>query len=235
MNRIQNHEKTARAPREPGDYPLQAPEDGFQLTRKERETRRHRRELLEASENLLATKRFHEITVQDIAMESEFSVGYIYKLFPNKDEIFAALIHHRLGELRSLLDESLGPYGTWEKQALDMLAALFDWLDETPAYRLGVIPDLQLFARTNPRVAADLAGFRDFFRGRIDAMFADALRLGHLREDEPGMIARTFRALASGFTDDKLLEQPSDESLRIHAPLIVRVIRGAFAPKGGDR
>ena len=72
----------------PADSPAEA-NHGY-LPRKERELKRHQAELLQATENLLARKRLHEITVQDIAAESEFSVGYIYKLFPNKEEILAA-------------------------------------------------------------------------------------------------------------------------------------------------
>jgi len=205
------------------------------LSRKEREIQRHRLELLEAAEKLLARKRFHEITVQDIALESEFSVGYIYKLYPHKDDILAVLIRDKLSQLRSLIDRNLEAPGAWDERILNMLTAAFTWLDETPAYRSGVTPDLNLFARTHPGVAADLAGFLEFFRGRIQLLFSEGLRLGHLAEDEPGTIARTFRALMSGFSEDRLLEQSPEENLTKHAPLIVRVIKRAFAPEGSDR
>jgi AcrR family transcriptional regulator len=235
MNRIENQGKAGREPVGLRQYPLQSPEDGPQLPRKERETLRHRRELLEATEKLLVSKRFHEITIHDIAMESEFSVGYIYKLFPNKDEIVAALVHQKLGELRLLLDASLNASGTWEERALNMLLAMLPWIEETPAYRSGVIPDLKLFARVHPGVSSDLVEFREFLKGRVDGVFREALRQNRLVEDEAGMISRTFIALVSGFTSDSLLEHPPGERLSAHAPLIVNIIKQAFAPKGGDR
>jgi AcrR family transcriptional regulator len=195
--------------------------------------RRHRQELLQTTEILLARKRFHEMTIQDIAMESEFSVGYIYKLFPNKEEIVCAFVHGKLAELRILIEENLDAGGIWSERLLQMLNAMFTWLEQTPAYRSGVIPDFNLFARTHPGLAAELSEFKGFFEGRTQALFNEAVDLGHLAEDEPGTIARTFRALVSGFSDDKLLEQRPGERLAAHAPLIVNIIKRAFAPKGG--
>jgi AcrR family transcriptional regulator len=234
MNQTDGDAATTRSPGATRERPPDADDTGPTLPRKEREIRRHRRELLEASESLLARKRFHEITVQDISMESEFSVGYIYKLFPNKDEILAALIRAKLADLRLLVEDGLGVGGTWAERLLSMLEALFKWLDETPAYRSAVIPDLNVFARTHPAVAADLSEFTEFFDTETRRLIAEALRLGKLAEEEPGMIARTLLALVSGFSENKLAGLHPGETPTNPAPLIVDVIKRAFAPEGGD-
>jgi len=234
MNRIESDMASTASPDATREHPPEADDTGPSLPRKEREIRRHRRELLEASENLLARKRFHEITVQDISMESEFSVGYIYKLFPNKDEILAALIRTKLADLRLLVEDSLGTGGTWAERLLSMLVAMFNWLEETPAYRSAVIPDLNVFARTHPAVAADLSEFTEFFETETRRLIAEALRLGKLAEEEPGMITRTLLALVSGFSENKFAELYPGEKPTNPAPLIVDVIKRAFAPEGGD-
>ena len=234
MNRIESDATTTRSAGATPERTPDANDSGTSLPRKEREIRRHRRELLDASEKLLATKRFHEITVQDIAVESEFSVGYIYKLFPNKDEILAALIQAKLAELRLLMEESLGIDGTWAERLLSVIEALFKWLEETPAYRSGVIPDVSVFARTHPAVAADLSEFTEFFESRTQHIIGEALSLGQLAEEESGAAARTLHALVSGFSENKFAEPHPNESLTKHAPLIVKIMTRAFAPEGGD-
>jgi AcrR family transcriptional regulator len=235
MSRIENHTEPARRQSATQEPLPGASDTKLQLPRKEREIRRHRQELLEASESLLASKRFHEITVQDIAIESEFSVGYIYKLFPNKDEILATLIRTKLAELRSLIEENLAGEEDWNERLLRMLEVMFRWLEETPAYRSGACPDVDLFARTHPAVAADMSGFMRFFENRIQLLFSEAVRVGDLAEDEPGVIARTSLALVTGFSDDKLAELRPQESLTKYAPLIVSVISRAFAPEERGR
>lgn len=62
------------------------------LPRKERERLYHRSEILEAALRLFSEKSFHDVSMQEIAEKSEFSVGTIYNFFENKDSLFSELI-----------------------------------------------------------------------------------------------------------------------------------------------
>jgi AcrR family transcriptional regulator len=212
-----------------------APDHDGRVSRKERELLRHRTELLEATERLLREKPLHELTVQHIAAESEFSVGYIYRLFDNKSEIIAALVTERLRELRALVDESLGAAAHWERRAGRLLQSLSDWFERTPSYGARVTPHLKDFARTHPAVAAETAAFLEFYKNSIERLFSEAIDSGQLCEDEPGELARVFRALVTGFSEEALLYRPEHPgSITVDAPVIMRVIKRAFAPRGGD-
>lgn len=68
------------------------------LSRKERERLRHRREILDAAEKLFAGKGYHQATVQGIADEAEFSVGAIYNTFESKADLFVQLVDMRADE-----------------------------------------------------------------------------------------------------------------------------------------
>lgn len=60
--------------------------------RRERERQRHRDEILDAAERLLLQRGVEGTTMEDIARESEFAVGSLYKHFRSKDELVEALV-----------------------------------------------------------------------------------------------------------------------------------------------
>jgi len=61
------------------------------LPRKEREFLRHRQEILESALELFSEKGFHNVTMLQIAGESEFAVGTLYKFFANKEDLIRPL------------------------------------------------------------------------------------------------------------------------------------------------
>ena len=207
--------------------------DPSRLPRKERELIRHREELLEATRDLLATKPLPDLTIQDIARVSEFSVGYIYKLFESKEEILAALVREWLQELRAIVERHAGSPGNWEARVRGLLEDMFSWL-RRPAYSAGVRDNLEHFARTHPSVSGEFAAFMNFYIQSVLSVFSDAVRQGELTRENPETIARTFLALVSGFTQESLMPGEHAHALEEDIPLIIAVIRRAFASEGGD-
>ena len=53
--------------------------------------------ILESASRLLATEGPSGLTMQHIAEEAGFSVGYLYKHFPGKKELLAAILDQKLG------------------------------------------------------------------------------------------------------------------------------------------
>jgi AcrR family transcriptional regulator len=62
------------------------------LSRKERGNTRHKNEILSAALKLFSDKGFHNVSMQEIADESEFAVGTLYKYFESKEALFEELI-----------------------------------------------------------------------------------------------------------------------------------------------
>ncbi|MDY6972569.1 MAG: TetR/AcrR family transcriptional regulator [Thermodesulfobacteriota bacterium] len=77
------------------------------ISRKEREFLKHRQEILDCALESFYTKGFHNVTMQEIARESEFAVGTIYKFFFNKEDLYRALILEKSKEFHSGLSEAL--------------------------------------------------------------------------------------------------------------------------------
>ncbi len=62
------------------------------LPRRERENLRQRREILQTALKLFSEKRYHNVSMHDIAREAEFGVGTLYKFFTSKEDLYEALI-----------------------------------------------------------------------------------------------------------------------------------------------
>ncbi|NLF25325.1 MAG: TetR/AcrR family transcriptional regulator [Deltaproteobacteria bacterium] len=66
--------------------------EGRKLPRRERDKLRQRREILTAALGLFAQKGYHNVSMHEVAGKSEFSIGTLYKFFPNKEELYRELV-----------------------------------------------------------------------------------------------------------------------------------------------
>ncbi len=62
------------------------------LSRREREKRRQREEMLTAALGLFSEKGFHNVSMQEIGETAEFAIGTLYKFFQNKEDLYRALV-----------------------------------------------------------------------------------------------------------------------------------------------
>jgi len=74
-------------------------------SRRERELARHRRDILAAAVHLFAENGYHETTMQMIADAAEFSVGYLYKHFPGKEDMYRELVAYHVARMDEILAE----------------------------------------------------------------------------------------------------------------------------------
>ncbi len=61
-------------------------------TRRDRERSRHRRDILAAAVKLFSRNGFEKTTMAEVAAESEFAVGTLYKFFKDKQELYQTII-----------------------------------------------------------------------------------------------------------------------------------------------
>lgn len=62
------------------------------LTRREREKLWQRQQILDAAIELFSIKGFQNVSMQEIAEKSEFSIGTLYKFFQNKEQLYKNLL-----------------------------------------------------------------------------------------------------------------------------------------------
>lgn len=78
-----------------------------QLSRKERERERHRKEIMDAAMRLFAEQGYHSVSMQEIASEAEFATGTLYKFFPSKRELFREIM---IGVIEDISSELSGVF-----------------------------------------------------------------------------------------------------------------------------
>ena len=70
-----------------------------------------REKILNALEQLLPGKRFHEITLDEVAKIAQVGKGTIYLYFKDKDSLFSEMVCFRLERLRGAIEELSGSTG----------------------------------------------------------------------------------------------------------------------------
>ena len=63
-----------------------------EMTRREREKLKHRQEILDAALHLFSENGFHNVSMQQVADRSEFSIGTLYNFFDNKEHLYSTLL-----------------------------------------------------------------------------------------------------------------------------------------------
>lgn len=69
-----------------------------QLSRREKEKRRHRKEILDVAEGVFSKKGFFKSTIREIAKKAEFATATIYKFFKSKEDLYAQMILEKADE-----------------------------------------------------------------------------------------------------------------------------------------
>lgn len=75
-------------------------------TRKEREFNAHRCAILNAAVRLFAENGYHQTTMQSIAEAADFSVGYLYKHFSGKEEMYNEMVNFHMDRLDEIIAEA---------------------------------------------------------------------------------------------------------------------------------
>jgi AcrR family transcriptional regulator len=79
----------------------------MKMSRKERETEHHYREILEAAEEAFAEKGYVTVSMEEVASRAEFAVGTLYKFFRSKDELFREILRRKLETFIPRIDNIL--------------------------------------------------------------------------------------------------------------------------------
>jgi AcrR family transcriptional regulator len=187
--------------------------------------------VLTAAGHLLRQKPYYEITMKEIASLAEFSVGYLYKLFPNKEELFTSLIQQKLEERESItkrFTSSSGPAGERLERLVQELCA---WREENTAFSPGVIGAFLALVEGNPSIRRILAEHDSRERLSLGNMFEEGMRDGSIRPGDPQLLASAFKALMAGSLLSELLRDTPGEQPHTMPELqsvVLQTIRQAF-------
>lgn len=78
-----------------------------ELRGREQEKSRQRREMLEAAHDLFSKKRYHDVSMYQIAKKARFAIGTVYKVFHNKADLYKTLVLEQYDRLLDALAQAL--------------------------------------------------------------------------------------------------------------------------------
>jgi len=77
------------------------------LSRREREKLRQRQDMLAAALDLFSQKGYHNVSMHEIATQSEFAIGTLYNFFQNKEDLYRALVLEQCDRFQEALDHAM--------------------------------------------------------------------------------------------------------------------------------
>jgi AcrR family transcriptional regulator len=211
-----------------------ASESGDHPSRKERERIMHRGAILDAARDLLAVKPYDQITVHEIAAKAEFSVGYIYRLFESKEDIYVTLIRTMGDEMIGIMETHLGGAGSFDARLAGLVLAIYAWLDANPAFTANHAHEIHCLVRTLPRLGAAHLEREEIMQNKMRPFFESGIRAGVI-EGDIDLMTRTLRALVWGFVGEDLFHGRQRSRWSEYAPIVVRAFMRTFAPEGGTK
>ncbi len=181
--------------------------DQKQLSRKERERRQHRNEIIEAAVHLFARKGFNETKLEDVAALAEFGKGTIYNYFENKDDLLLSSIKYVIEDAQEYLQNQLHDVTDVIERLRLIVTTQFDYYDQHEDYMRLMISQHRNIIREithlgNPELYKKMQKLNNMlikeFQQAIDA---NRIKPGSAKSYTNllvGMIHGQFRALSSG-------------------------------------
>lgn len=158
-----------------------------------------RAQILEAARRCFIRNGFHATSMQDVFAEAGLSTGAVYRYFPSKDDIIAAIASQALAELaESFTDAQNAP------PQLDDIVDVVLRVDTPPlagsTESARLLVQLWAEALRSPDLAAQLADIMDSSRRVIGRLVEHHQRAGRLPYDVPAEhVATVLVALVDGF------------------------------------
>lgn len=187
-----------------------------------------KQQIVGAAASCFSQKGFHQTTMHDICSRSELSPGAIYRYFPSKEEIIAAMVAERQREGVGLIEKARGGHDR-TLGALDEIAeAFFSRLHD----KQGCALDIELWAeaQTNPQIRDMLNTDACEIGDALEDLIASAQSRGEINAGlDPRAVAQVMYSMFQGL----VLQRSFDPNVQIgpYVSVVKSMMGGTFWKK----
>ncbi len=180
------------------------------ISRKEREAQLRRQIILEAAEKLFLSKGYEETTMDEIALEAEFSKGTVYKYFISKDELYIAIGIKAYQLIIRYTREFAEKENPGIKQIMSVGYAYYEFTKDFPAYAnifhdiASKLPDIATKTEVNlTKIEKDYLKLSNTYRDIFIKILTDTVKIKAIRSDKnPFLIGYILSTLTNGLVND---------------------------------
>jgi len=164
------------------------------LPRKERERLRHKQEILNTALRLFSEQGFHNVSMQQIAEASEFSVGTLYNFFNSKETLFEELINSCGETIIETLVAIMDSPGTEVERLTNFIRYACTLLEEHAQFIKLYVSELGTRgAKLSKR--REREDFNTILNVRLEQILEDGIRKGLFRHVDPAIAAKAINSI----------------------------------------
>jgi len=172
--------------------------DKSKLPRKEREKLLHRQEILEAALRLFSNKGFHNVSMQDIANESEFGVGTLYNFFNSKEQLFIELMKAGIERIGQLVIPILESKQDEKEKLSEFIRVHVDMIEGNVEFIKLYISQYGMSTSANPMLK-DISNLKTTVAAKLESVIKAGIQKQIFRRVDPEIVALSLRATLEAF------------------------------------
>lgn len=198
-----------------------------QPSRKQRELALRQEIIFEAAEAVLAERGFHGASVDETAKRAEVSVGTLYNLFGNKENLYTSLLERRIEEVRTCVRERVAAAATGIEKLHAAIDAIFAYCTEHQrAFRVYVTASHGVEWNLLPQFGERVFQRLQAFRRDMTALCGLAVREGSLPQLKPALLAMCVLGTINSFVTEWVTHQGSVSEYAQGTHAILEALRG---------
>ncbi len=194
--------------------------------------RDRRKDIIAAAEKLFTSRRFHEVTTDDIAREARVGKGTLYKHFKDKDELFLGAASEGFEELCALLRDKVPSGLAFSEQLSSACAQISDFFEHKHRlFRMMQSEDANMI-ELRGRLGGSSREKRAELVKAVGVILTKGVEEGQIRSDVPPEVLAHF-LLGMLRTRGRDLSELPEESRR-HEVMLSLFMKGAGRHSDGS-
>ena len=199
------------------------------LSRKEREYKSRREEILKVAERVFAQKGFHNTSVAEICKESEFAIGTLYQFFKNKEELYYKMVIGKLDLLHTTLQAEVSGNKKFLEKLSCMVELVLSFIEQNVDFFKIFTWELNVLKpNMEEKLKEQLINKHFAYINLINDVIKEGLQEGVLNDGSDDDLSSALLGMLNVFSFNWILNKQQD-SLRSKAPVIVNLfLNGAI-------
>jgi len=169
------------------------------LSRREKEKNRHKEEVLEAALRLFSEKGFHNVSMQEIAEESEFGVGTLYNYFESKEQLFVELMKAGIEQFGQALIPILDSNKDESEKLSEYIEAHVDLIESNIDFIRLYISQYGTSTSTKPMLKDISIDLKIIVAKKLENIIKTGMQKKIFKRVHPEIVALSLRATLEAF------------------------------------